>query len=31
MFKVPHEQISEVMKAKDGVMESNKKAFKGGF
>jgi hypothetical protein len=31
MFKVPHDQISEVMKAKDTVMESNKKAFKGGF
>jgi hypothetical protein len=31
MFKVPHDQISEVMNAKDAVMDSNKKAFKGGF
>jgi hypothetical protein len=31
MFELPHEQISEVMKAKDGVFDSNKKAFGGGF
>jgi hypothetical protein len=31
MFEVPREQISDVMRAKDAVMESNEKALKGGF
>jgi NADPH-dependent glutamate synthase beta subunit-like oxidoreductase len=31
IFDVPGEHISEVMKAKDAVMESNKKALRGGF
>ena len=31
IFELPHEHISEVMKAKDIVFENNKKAFKGDF
>lgn len=29
MFKIPREQIAEVMKAKDEVIEGNRKSFRG--